>query len=315
MLNQGEFLVLCLPDKLLFWFALRRTKVSCALGGCLAASGCCSSREGVTVYVRGLFQWQSRELPCSYRRRQSLSYTHCKCSGNQSNARQNGWAAVLYKNDLNPALILFLRISLKSLLAPSWRLSGAVAVGRRVPGPRLSCLPGDTELWKTNVAHARECSSAGSALAGPCVSGVGMDTVAVSLRSRSLLPGERLLCWCPPQGAGGQWHLGQGDAHLSANGRAVTINMSELLRAVNDCSIDFSAQLFSCVLARAISQCCRSCARALTPFPQLACANAELHVGITPKWAASGEAELHVNQQGKGVRAPLPAFFHPLVMD
>lgn len=101
----------------------------------------------------------------------------------------------------------------------------------------------------------------------------------VSLRSRSLLPGERLLCWCPPQGAGGQWHLGQGDAHLSANGRAVTINLSELLRAVNDCSIDFSAQLFSRVLARAISQCCRSCASALTPFPQLSCANAELHVG------------------------------------
>lgn len=63
------------------------------------------------------------------------------CSGNQSNARQNGWAAVLYKNDLNPALILFLRISLKSLLAPSWRLSGAVALERRGPWAH-SRLPG-----------------------------------------------------------------------------------------------------------------------------------------------------------------------------
>lgn len=90
--------------------------------------------------------------------------------------------------------------------------------------------------------------------------------------------------------------------------------MSELLRAVRDCNIDFSAQLFSCVLARAFSQCCRSCASALTPFPQLACANAELHAGITPKSAASGEAELHISQQGKDVRALLPAFFHLLVM-
>lgn len=141
----------------------------------------------------------------------------------------------------------------------------------------------------------------------------------VSLRSRSCCQG-RVSCvgvhLCPgPQGAGGWWPPGEGVAHRPANGRAATISMSELLRAVRDCNIDFCAQLFSPVLARAFSQCCRSCASALTPFPQLACANAELHAGITPKAAASGEAELHISQLGKGVMALLPAFFHLLVMD
>lgn len=43
---------------------------------------------------------------------------------------------------------------------------------------------------------------------------------------------------------GGIW--GEGDTRHSENGRGGTVNMSELLKAVHDCSIDFPAQLFAC---------------------------------------------------------------------
>lgn len=48
-----------------------------------------------------------------------------------------------------------------------------------------------------------------------------------------------------PDGAGGWRHLGESDTRPSENRRAETVNMSELLKAVRDCSIDFSAQLFA----------------------------------------------------------------------
>lgn len=152
-----------------------------------------------------------------------------------------------------------------------------MAVGTR--GPRAcSRLPG-AQSFKRQTWHIP--GTARSGWARPCVPREGMDTVGVSLRSRSLLPGERLPCPCPPlpwsSGCWGMVALGGGNTLCSANGRAVSRNMSELLWALRDCRIDFSAQLFSRVLARAISQCCRSRASALPPFPRLVCASAELH--------------------------------------
>lgn len=118
----------------------------------------------------------------------------------------------------------------------TWHTPGSAAVPDRAWHGRVSV--GRVWTW-----WLRACGQ------GPCCQGRGSRV------------GAHL---CPAlQGAGGWRHLGEGDDHRSASARTVTINMSELLRAVRDCSIDFSAQLFSCVLARAIPQCCRSCASAL----------------------------------------------------
>lgn len=156
-----------------------------------------------------------------------------------------------------------------------------------LPGPQPPAR--GTEPRKTGLPCPRERGRAGPGSAPPCVD-EEVRTWWCEPEVRVLLRGEAAVAVCTSAlvlgllddgGVGGR-RCSPLCKRKSSN-RAVTINMSELLRAMHDCRIDFSAQLFSRVLARAISQCCRSCASALTPFPQLARANAELHVGIAPK--------------------------------
>lgn len=206
MLNQREFLVLCLPDKLLFWFPLRKTKASCTLGGCLAGGVCCGSREeGVSVREMAFSVTIPGTAPAVNIAGGSPFPSHCKCSSSRSNARQNGWAAVLYKNDLNPALILFLRISLKSLQAPSWRLSGVVAVEGRAPGPTTAGQGHGAPKDRRAPAWGARQGRIGLGTAGCRWGGMDMDRMWAW---GSPLPEERLPCWCPPPPwSSGRWRV------------------------------------------------------------------------------------------------------------
>lgn len=96
--------------------------------------------------------------------------------------------------------------------------------------------------------------------------------------------------------------------------------MSELLKAVRDCSIDFSAQLFA-------REAFLSSPERLTSAPGSVPApshyahsipvpvRSSLSEHLQNELLQGREVEMPASQQGKGVRALLPAFFHLFVTD